>query len=150
MSETVTVTAGGDSDSNGTEDLGQRDSLPDDVEVFRISGPFLCGVAGELLDALKRLGRTPRAIILRLELVPYLDASGAVALEEFLAQAAAAGTRVILAGAQPQPRAVLERLHLDRSNTRVAHADSYPARSEERRGGKEWVSTFNTRWSPYH
>src|SRR3546814_12727272 len=23
-------------------------------------------------------------------------------------------------------------------------------RSEERRGGKEWVSTFSSRWSPYH
>src|SRR3546814_20607782 len=25
-----------------------------------------------------------------------------------------------------------------------------PARSEERRGGKEWVSTLRSRWSPYN
>src|SRR3546814_14880732 len=95
MSETVTVTAGGEGD-NGSEDPGQRDSLPDDVEVFRISGPFFFGVAGELLDALKRLGRTPRPPILRLAPVPYLAASGAVAVEAFLAldrQSAVSGKR---------------------------------------------------------
>src|SRR3546814_12606375 len=28
--------------------------------------------------------------------------------------------------------------------------DRYPIRSEERRGGKECVSTCRSRWSPYH
>src|SRR3546814_17106013 len=29
-------------------------------------------------------------------------------------------------------------------------AEDKIARSEERRGGKEWVSTCRSRWSPYH
>src|SRR3546814_17189207 len=32
----------------------------------------------------------------------------------------------------------------------VAHLDDLPLRSEERRVGKECVSTCRSRWSPYH
>ena len=124
MSETVTVTAAAADES---EDVAQREQLPGDVEVFRITGPFFFGVAGELLDALKRIGRTPRAIILRMELVPYLDASGGTALQEFVAQARAAGTEVILAGAQSQPFRLLKRNGLGRSSGAVRHARDYAA-----------------------
>ena len=122
MSETVTVTA-----TRIDEDAAQRDGLPEDVEVFRIAGPFFFGVAGELLDALKRIGRLPRAIILRMELVPYLDASGVAALQEFVRQARADGTMVILSGAQSQPFRLLKRSGLGRSSGLVRHARRYDA-----------------------
>ena len=51
MSEMVTFTS---IPADETEDAAQRDRLPEDVEVFRITGPFFFGVAGELLDALSR------------------------------------------------------------------------------------------------
>src|SRR3546814_17423478 len=35
-------------------------------------------------------------------------------------------------------------------NATGAGADRLAARSEERRVGKEWVSTCRSRWSPYH
>lgn len=122
MSETVTVTA---MRINESEDVAQRDGLPEDVEVFRIAGPFFFGVAGELLDALKRIGRLPRAIILRLELVPYLDASGVAALQEFVAQARADGTTVIFSGVQAQPFRILKRSGLGRSSGVVRYARTY-------------------------
>ncbi|HJT38871.1 MAG TPA: SulP family inorganic anion transporter, partial [Sphingobium sp.] len=88
MAETVEVDAGitNDPDLDG-EDMHQRDALPSGVEVFRINGPFFFGVAGELLDTLRRLGEPPKVIILRMRLVPLLDASGVQALEEFVEQA---------------------------------------------------------------
>lgn len=122
MSEMVTFSSRPDDE---TEDSAQRDRLPEDVEVFRITGPFFFGVAGELLDALKRIGRTPRAIILRIDLVPYLDASGAAALREFVGHARATGTEVILSGAQSQPFRVLKRSGLGRSSKAVRHARDY-------------------------
>jgi SulP family sulfate permease len=122
MSEAAGVTA----ESGESEDAAQRARLPADVEVFRISGPFFFGVAGELLDALKRIGRMPRAIILRMELVPYLDASGVAALREVVVQARANGTRTILAGVQGQPFRLLKRAGLGRSGGAVAYARSYP------------------------
>jgi SulP family sulfate permease len=124
MSEMVTLTSG---HVDETEDAGQRDRLPADVEVFRITGPFFFGVAGELLDALKRIGRTPRSIILRLELVPYLDASGAAAIAEFVAQAKGGETDVVFAGVRSQPFRILKRHGLGRSGRAVRYARDFDA-----------------------
>ena len=117
MSESVEVSA-------ESEDPAQREALPEDVEVFRINGPFFFGVAGELLDGLKRIGRTPRAIILRLEQVPFVDASGTLALEEFLEQARRGGTRVILCAPPAGLIAVLRKAH---GGQEIELAGDYPA-----------------------
>jgi len=120
MSETVQIessreiSAGEDHDD---DDIGQRDALPEGVEVFRISGPFFFGVAGELLDALRRVGQTPKVIILRMRLVPLLDASGVSGVSEFVTQAKRAGAQIIFSGVQPQPREMLKRGHLSDADT---------------------------------
>jgi len=89
------------------EDPEQRSALPEGVEVFRIAGPMFFGVAGEMLDALGRIGGTPRAVILRLDRVPYIDSSGVGVLDSFVRQAKSAGTRIILCD---MPRNVWETL----------------------------------------
>lgn len=93
MARTVRISAV--SEESG-ETPGQREALPEGVEVFRIAGPFFFGVAGELVEVLKRIDRPPRAIILRMEDVPYLDSSGLVALAELRRQCARLGSAVIL------------------------------------------------------
>src|SRR3546814_1300881 len=40
--------------------------------------------------------------------------------------------------------------HVERSLVRAAMRRAPQTRSEERRVGKEWVSTGRSRWSPYH
>lgn len=128
MSEAVQIEAGaaGRARADGEgEDIHQRDALPEGVEVFRIDGPVFFGIAGELLDTLRRIGRTPRVIILRLRRVPLLDASGVTTIAEIVRQASTAGAQVILSGAQPQPLAMLERARLGRSRAGVIHAESY-------------------------
>ena len=109
------------------EDRDQRDALPEGVEVFRINGPFFFGVAGELLDTLRRVGRRPRAVILRMRLVPFLDASGLAAVAEFVKQAEISGARVILSGVQPQPLDMLERADLGPRSAKIEYAPDYPA-----------------------
>lgn len=109
------------------DDLDQRAALPPGVEVFRIAGPFFFGVAGDLLDTLRNLGQRPRVVILRMRRVPFLDTSGAAAVEQFVAQAAIGGTRVILSGVQPQALAVLAGAGLGPEAGRVAYAPDYPA-----------------------
>ncbi|AJA07699.1 putative sulfate transporter yvdB [Sphingopyxis fribergensis] len=126
MAEMVEVDGSGKRDTElDAEDLDQRDDLPPGVEVFRITGPFFFGVAGELLDTLRRVGQSPRVIILRMRLVPLLDASGAQALEEFVEQARIAGARVILSGVQPQPRSMLDRVGLGETSAKLSHAVDY-------------------------
>ena len=126
MAETVEVDGSGKRDAElDAEDLDQRNDLPPGVEVFRITGPFFFGVAGELLDTLRRLGQSPRVIILRLRLMPLIDASGAQALKEFAEQARLAGAQIILSGVQPQPLSMLGRIGLDEASGRIFHAADY-------------------------
>jgi len=126
MSQSVEFENGARSDPElDEEDQSQRDKLPDGVEVFRIQGPFFFGVAGELLDTLRRVGRRPRVLILRMRLVPYLDASGVRTVEEFVTQARASGTRLILSGVQPQPANMLARVALGPDSHEVQYAANY-------------------------
>ena len=130
MSESVAVEQGAGIEVDpelDDEDRGQRDVLPEGVEVFRINGPFFFGVAGELLDTLRRVGRRPRAVILRMRLVPFLDASGLAAVAEFVKQAEISGARVILSGVQPQPLDMLERANLGPQSGKIEYAADYPA-----------------------
>ena len=113
MAEAVEFDSSGEEDTDrDSEDVHQRDALPKGVEVFRITGPFFFGVAGELLDTLRRVGQSPKVIILRMRLVPLLDASGVQALEEFIEQARIAGAQIVLSGVRAQPQSMLERVHL--------------------------------------
>jgi SulP family sulfate permease len=126
MAEAFEVDTSGRQDTDlDSEDVHQRDALPKGVEVFRITGPFFFGVAGELLDTLRRVGQSPKVIILRLRLVPLLDASGVQALEEFVKQAHFAGAKVVLSGVQPQPKSMLERVHLGGASDRVFYAADF-------------------------
>ncbi|MBY4636036.1 STAS domain-containing protein [Sphingopyxis sp. XHP0097] len=126
MAEAVEVGRGMPTESGrDAEDIDQRDDLPPGVEVFRIAGPFFFGVAGELLDTLRRLGEAPRVIILRMRLVPLLDASGAQAIADFVDQASAAGAYVILSGVQSQPAAILARMRLGEGASRLFYASDY-------------------------
>jgi SulP family sulfate permease len=90
----------------------QRTDIPNDVEVFRISGPFFFGAAARLGDILERLRTPPIAFILRMGSVPFIDASGAAALEKFIDDAARRGTRTILSNVQPEVLRVIGALGL--------------------------------------
>lgn len=103
-------TAGMLAEPLSVDDPQQRAALPEGVEVFRFSGPMFFGVAAEMMAALRRSGRTPRAVVLRMDAVPYIDASGVTALESFAQRAHASGTRVILCELREQPRALLSKL----------------------------------------
>jgi SulP family sulfate permease len=103
----------------------QRADLPPGVEVYAIRGPFFFGAAGRLAAALDRVARPPRVFILRMRQVPFVDASGAAALAEFIARCRRGGTEVVLSGLQPQPAEVLHRLDLLGAAHGVRHAKNY-------------------------
>ena len=136
MSEAVQVE--GRSEIEASPDLDddgmrQREGLPPGVEVFRIAGPFFFGVAGDLLDTLRNLGQRPKVVILRMRRMPFLDASGAAALDQFVDQAKHYGIKVIFSGVQPQAMEVLARTRLGRNSVRVEHAPDYLAALERAR-----------------
>ena len=123
MSEGAAVTVGGELAE--TDDASQRDRLPAGVEVFAINGPFFFGVAQTLVEAFKRVGATPHTIILRLERIPFLDASGAIAVHELLTEAERAGIRIILSGARPDLLRILDPLLEEHRGARPRYAADY-------------------------
>lgn len=92
-----------------SETPDQRAALPEGVEVFRMAGPLFFGVAQDMLDTLTRIGRTPRAVILRMDRVPYIDSSGIATLAAFVRQARASDTRILFCDLGPTVAEALER-----------------------------------------
>jgi SulP family sulfate permease len=126
MSATVEVSANGHGLNEEDEDEHQREAIPEGVEVFRISGPFFFGAVSGLLDTFRAMGQPPRILIVRMRLVPMIDATGATAVEEFINQAARTGTKVIFSGVKPQPLEMLRRVHLGPQDERIQFASNYP------------------------
>jgi SulP family sulfate permease len=106
----MSETAGLLPEEHSIDDPAQRAALPKGVEVFRIAGPLFFGVAREMLDALQRSGGSPTTIILRMESVPYIDSTGASALQTFVRSAHRNGTRLILCELREQPAACVAKL----------------------------------------
>jgi len=88
----------------------QRNSLPPDVEMFELRGPFFFGVANRLGEVLDRIGKPPRIFILRMREVPMIDATGSNALSEFIQRCERHKTLVMLCDVQPIVLATLEQM----------------------------------------
>jgi SulP family sulfate permease len=86
--------------------------IPEGVEVFQINGPFFFGVTTLLNDVLARIQTQTHAFILRMHNVPFIDATGARTLEEFLLRCSQKGIITILVGVRKQPLHVLEQMNL--------------------------------------
>ena len=127
MAETVEVTSNISLHERDRDELAEApheryrpdDTLPADVEVFTVSGPFFFGATSRLEAALDRVSRVSRVFILRMEQVPVIDASGAQALTEWVERCAARGTQAVLVGVQPMPRLVLDRMNLQKEHANL-------------------------------
>ncbi|WP_223266776.1 SulP family inorganic anion transporter [Luteimonas gilva] len=120
MAEAVEVSSGVRLlDENGAEedpqaaDDDQRASLPRGVEVFQINGPLFFGASNRLDNLLDQFISPPKAFILRMRLVPIVDASGVHALKTLAERCRRRGIVLIISGLQPQPRRVIADMHLD-------------------------------------
>jgi SulP family sulfate permease len=94
------------------EDLSQRARVPDDVQVYRISGPLFFGATGRLESVLDDADTPPRAYILRMGQVPMVDASGVHALKTLYERCRRRGTQLVISGLRAQPRRTLSRMPL--------------------------------------
>ncbi len=89
--------------------IGTR-AVPDGVEVYEINGPFFFGAAYKFLEAMTQVGsRPPKVRVLRMRGVPAIDATGLRVLKEEIRQSKRHGIGFVIAGAQPQPLAAMEK-----------------------------------------
>lgn len=75
------------------------DALPHGVLVYAIEGPFFFGSVDSLERALSWSREPPRCVVLRLERVPLVDATGLKRLESTIESLRRRGVQVLLAGA---------------------------------------------------
>jgi len=97
--------------------------MPEGVVLYEIAGPLFFGAAERAMEALSVVSSTSRlVVILLLDQVPTIDATGIVALETALARLKRDGHKVIMTGLRAQPAAVLAKAHIDREPGRLAFA----------------------------
>ncbi len=95
------------------EDVDQRASLPAGVEAYQIGGPLFFGAANRLDNLLDQFFEPPKVLILRMRLVPVIDASGVHALKKLAERCHRRGIVLIVSGLQEQPNRVIVRMGLD-------------------------------------
>jgi len=82
--------------------------LPPGVFVYDILGPLFFGAAEKATATLNQITGRAKVLILRMEHVPAIDATGLVALESALESLAQQKTLAIFTGLRAQPRQVLQ------------------------------------------
>jgi SulP family sulfate permease len=89
-----------------------REALPHGLEIFQLSGPFFFAAATEFEEILARSGGAPKVLILRMAAVTLIDASGARALQRFIAAAGSKGTAIVLCELRAQAAESLRSLDI--------------------------------------
>lgn len=86
----------------------EKKVVPDRVEVFDIQGPFFFGAVDHFKEqVLESLDHDIRVVVLRMRLVPALDATGLHVLGDFFRQCREKGIVLLLCGVQHQPLNVI-------------------------------------------
>lgn len=80
----------------------------DKVIIKHLYGPLFFGFTSAFKDGISFLSKDIKALIIRMDRVPYMDQSGLYALEGVIFDLKKEGIEVILTGLQEQPREILE------------------------------------------
>lgn len=117
-------------DVSGVELVGQthpdlKEPLPDGIMLYEINGPLFFGAAQKAMSSLHAIGAEGGAspgvkvVILDLESVPVIDATGLVNLQSTILRLHRDHVFCVLASVQPQPMAVLEKAKLEEIDSRI-------------------------------
>lgn len=86
----------GFSNDENTEDRLMPDSLPDQVDVFEINGPLFFGAAYKFRDTMRLIENPARILIIRMDKVPVIDATGIRVLQDVHEEFNKKGSKLIL------------------------------------------------------
>jgi SulP family sulfate permease len=88
---------------------GEAVELPDGMLVYAIDGPFFFAAVESFERALANTHTDPKALVIRLGRVPFMDITGLQALEEVIENVAKRGVAVVLCEANPRVKTKLDR-----------------------------------------
>ncbi|HSO74162.1 MAG TPA: sulfate permease [Blastocatellia bacterium] len=93
-------------DETETRDISDLE-VPAGVEVFEIYGSLFFGAIERFKDAIRRIEKSPKVLIIRMRNVVAIDASGLQTMEELLKSCHRKNMSLLLSGVAPQPIAAM-------------------------------------------
>ncbi|MDR0966806.1 MAG: STAS domain-containing protein [Myxococcales bacterium] len=109
-------------------------TIPADVEVYEINGPFFFGIASKFDEYMRRLGKKPRVRIIRMRKVPFMDSTGLHNLEVLCSLSQKNKIQIILSGVNEKVRDLLIKNKMDERlgpENICSHIDEALARAQE-------------------
>jgi SulP family sulfate permease len=92
-----------DEEKEDDEPTASKRNVPAGVEVFSISGSLFFGAIEQFRDAVQRIEKPPKVLILEMRNVITIDATGLQALEDLWKRLRKTKTTLLLAGVHAQP-----------------------------------------------
>jgi SulP family sulfate permease len=102
-------------------------SIPQDVAVYAIQGPFFFAAVESFERALAQTHTDPQVIIIRLGVVPFIDITGLHAIEEVIDDFHERGVHVILCEANERVMTKLTRAHVIGEGRNASYEDTLSA-----------------------
>jgi SulP family sulfate permease len=99
----------GEDDRYGEPQSVERRTVPPGVEVFEIYGSLFFGAIERFNDAMRRIEKHPKVLVLRMREVTAIDASGLQSLDDLLARTKRKRATLVLSGVHSQTLAAVER-----------------------------------------
>lgn len=104
--------------------------LPPGVVFYDVAGPMFFGAAEKAFEALSVVSDGVHTVIMDLEDVPAIDATGLVALETTVQRLNGMGIKVVLSGVRSQPRRALQKAGFADSEGQLEITDNTDATLE--------------------
>jgi SulP family sulfate permease len=139
MSETTDVKAIYDEiDLNEDADMERGNlehlTIPENVEVYEINGPYFFGAGNRFEDIMARYGKRPKVRIIRMRKVPFIDSTGLHNLENMCLMSQKEGITIVLSGVNEKVDSVLRRNNFEKllgAENICNHIDLALARARE-------------------
>ncbi|MCI0362909.1 MAG: C4-dicarboxylic acid transporter DauA [Phycisphaerales bacterium] len=93
--------------------------LPKGALLYEINGPLFFGAAQKAMSSLHTVGNGVKLVILDMEDVPAMDATGLVNLQSTIKRLHSDHILIILGGVRPQPMEVLTKARLEQLDSRI-------------------------------
>jgi len=83
--------------------------VPRGVTIYSVDGPFFFGASEKAITAMETLQANTRIVVMRLNRVPVMDATGLFALEKVHAYLARRKVHLVVSGVRAQPRELMQK-----------------------------------------
>ncbi|RZS99211.1 SulP family inorganic anion transporter [Aquimarina brevivitae] len=95
-----------------SDELNIDDALRKKLFIKHLHGPVFFGFTSELHEMAKQIPDTASVIIIRMDLVPYIDQTGVYALEDIIFDLTTNGKQVSIIGLQEQPDYLMRKIDI--------------------------------------